>query len=128
MKIIVRILVILLLASAVSGILTLIVNNSSAGSAPGMDGEGQPPALNAENGQNIPSGERPQGGSGGNQGNPEFGTGRPQGEKGGEGGLLSRGLIEVGISVVKLAVIIIVVLLIRKSFSLITTRRQSQVG
>jgi hypothetical protein len=101
MKIILRIITILLVAAVVAGTLTLIVNNTaSATSGPGGEG-GQPPSMNSTNGQ-MPA--RPEGG--------------PNGDREG-GASIGQGLLQVLVTLAKVAGITVVVLLIEKGVSLL---------
>jgi hypothetical protein len=99
MKIILRIFVILLIAAAVAGVSTLIVNNTSLASAPG-GADRQYPAMTSTGGQFAQPPARLEGG-------------------GEHGASVGRGLIEVCITLAKLGGITIVVLLVQKSLNLL---------
>ena len=100
MKIVLRIIIILLVASAVAGVFSLAVNNSST-SASG----GQPLAMTSNNAQSTTQSiTRPEGGDR-------------------EGGSITRGLPEVLGTLGKLTGITLIVLLLQKAFSLLGNRR-----
>jgi hypothetical protein len=92
--------VILLIATAVAGGYTLIVNNSSLASSPGGEG-GQPPAMTGTGDQT---------------------TGQPPARHEG-GASAGMGLIQVLITLAKLAGIGAIVLLVEKGIDLIGKRR-----
>jgi hypothetical protein len=103
MKTILRIIVILLVAGIVSGCFYLVANNTSLASGSDME-HGQPLAMTSEDGQTVQPMERPEGGDE-------------------HGASISRGLMGVVGTLVKLTVITIVVLLIQKGFSLLGNRK-----
>lgn len=106
MKTILNIIVILLVAAAVAGTLTLIVNHTSIASS------GQPPAMTDASGQNL--------------GQPPV---RPEGEGGHEDGAsLGSGLLEILMSLVKLSFITAIVLLIEKARTLFKRRAPKPAG
>jgi hypothetical protein len=103
MKTILNIAIILLVAAVVAGGYALIVNNTSIASGPGGEG-GQPPVMTSANGQTA-SGQMPA--------RPEGGPDRE-----GEGGAsIGQGLLQVLVTLVKLAGITAIVLLIEKGFT-----------
>jgi hypothetical protein len=102
MKIILRIVVILLIASVVAGVFSLAVNNSSV--AFSSSEGGQPTAMTDANAQSFQPMERPEGGNR-------------------EGDSLAGGLAGVLGTLAKLTGITIVVLLVQKFWSLFESRR-----
>lgn len=108
MKIILRIILILLVASVVAGAFSLVVNNSSvAASGPGEGG--QPPARPNANGQAIQPMGHPDGGDH-------------------EGGSIADGLGGVLATLAKLTGITLLVVLIQKAFSLPGNRKSTLVS
>lgn len=105
MKTILKILAILMIAALVAGGFYLIANNTSLASD--MDHEGSRPSMTDASGQTIQPTEHP--------------------ERGNEhGASLARGSAGVAGTLVKLAVITIIVLLIQKAFSLLGNRKAAQ--
>lgn len=96
MKTILRIIMILLVASAIAGALSIAVNNSSL--ATSINEGGQPPAMTSADGQSIQPVERPEGGDR-------------------EGGSITQGLSGVLATLIKLTGITIIVLLFQKAFN-----------
>ena len=94
MKTILRIIMILLVASAVAGAFSLAVNNSSI-----SDESGQPPAMTSPDGQSIQPMQRPEGGDH-------------------EGGSIIQGLSGVLASLMKLAGIALLILVLQKAFNM----------
>lgn len=98
MKTILRILVILLIAVAVSGGIYSLVENTSLMSS--VDAEhGQPPQMTGTDGQSMPT--------------------RPEGGEDHDAASLSRGFGEVGTLLAKITGITIVILLIQKAIELL---------
>ncbi len=102
MKTILRIIIIVLIASVVAGVFSLAVNNSSIAS--GSNESGQPPALNSSNGQSSDQLTRPEGGDR-------------------DGGSIAGGLAEVVSTLAKLTGITILVLVLQKGFGQLGNRR-----
>jgi hypothetical protein len=102
MKTILRIIMILLAASAVAGAIFFAVTNSST--ALSADEGGEPPAMTSADGQSFEQMEGPGGGDR-------------------EGGSITQGLSGVLATVMKLAGITLFVLLLQKVISLIANRR-----
>ncbi len=103
MKIILRIIMILLVASVVAAVFSLAVNNSSLASS-GAGERGQPPAMPNANGQSFQPLGRPEGGDR-------------------DGGSMGGGLAGVLATLAKLTGITIIVVLIQKAFSLAGNRK-----
>jgi len=104
MKIILNILIILLVAAVVAGGLSLVVNNTSIASADGGEG-GQPPAMNGTGTQSAA--QRPARPDGGDEGGASLGS----------------GLLQVLVTLTKLAGIGLVVLTVQKIIGLSSKRR-----
>lgn len=102
MKIISRIIVILLIAAIVAGGWYLAADNTPLAS--GLDNEGGRPSMTEASGQTFQPMERPD-------------------EGGEQGASISRGLAGVAGTLVKLAVITILVLLLQKGYSLLGNRK-----
>ncbi len=102
MKTIPRIIIILLVASVVTGAFSLTVNNSSITSS--ANEGGGPSAITSADGQTVSPIERPEGGDL-------------------DGGSITQGLAEVLVTFAKLTAIAVIVLLIQKVFSLLGKRR-----
>lgn len=108
MKTILNIILILLVAAVVAGGFYLVVNNTSIASGPGGEG-GQPPSMTGSEGARP---ERPEGMS----------------EGGEHGASVGQGLIQVLVTLAKLAAITVVVLLAEKGISLVSKKRTAAVA
>ena len=102
MKTILRIIIIVIVASVVAGAFSLAVNNSSIAS--GSNDSGQPPAMISSNGQSTDQLTRPEGGDR-------------------DGGSIAGGFAGVVSTLAKLTGITILVLVLQKGLSQLGNRR-----
>jgi len=101
MKTILRIIIILLVATVVSGGFYLVANNTSIASGSDME-HGQPPAMTSTDGQTFQL---------------------PEGGDDHDSASLTSGLAGVGETLTKLTGITIIILLIEKAFELVNKRK-----